>query len=180
MTAPTKPTGVQAYQVVLYSRALHPELFELKGRRVLEHADYELESWLMPGAHLLRLGRGDQCITELVTDREGDLPDTGIVTAFLCAGERDYEHKFERGKVTYMTTVQTESLSENLYLSTFREMRKHAVDNESLSHEWEDTAGPNLSVLDSQRINNEVHVQSYHLIASAGFVLRTQSIFEIE
>jgi len=179
MTAPTKPTGVQAYQVVLYSRALHPELFELKGRNVLQHADYELESWLMPGAHLLRLGRGELCITELVTDREGDLPDTGIVTAFLCAGERDYEHKFERGGVTYMTTVQTETLSENLYLSTFREMRAHARDNESIAHQWDDASGPNLSLLDVQRINNELHVQSYHLIAHAAFVLRTQSIFEI-
>jgi hypothetical protein len=43
---------------------------------------------------------------------------------------------------------------------------------------WSDSAGrPNLSLIDTQRYNEEVHVQSYHLRSDCSLVLRTQSIF---
>src|SRR6266404_1363214 len=99
MSLPVKSPSLQSYQVLLYNRALHPEVFPLKGRRVIHQGTYEFEVWIMSGAHLLRFESGG-----------------------LCAGERDFEHRFTRDKVTYMTTVQTETLSENLYLATYEEM----------------------------------------------------------
>jgi hypothetical protein len=45
-------------------------------------------------------------------------------------------------------------------------------------HHFSDSVGPCLSMLDIQRYNGEVHVQSYHLLAHPGLVLRTQTIFE--
>ena len=33
-------------------------------------------------------------------------------------------------------------------------------------------------MLDMQRYHREVHVQSYHLVAQGGIVVRTQTIFE--
>lgn len=178
MTLPLKPNSLQSYQTVLYGRALHPEFFPLKGRRVLRHGNYELELWIMSGSHLLRFERGPLVASELVTDQDGNLPDAGVVTAFLCAGERDFEHRFERHGVVYMTSVQTESLSDNLYESTMEELREFAQENEALVHRWEDEAGPCVSILDAQTYNRETHVQAYHMVAHGGVVLRTQSIFE--
>lgn len=178
MTTPTRPNSLQTYQTVLYSRALHPELFALRGRRVVRHGAYELEAWVMPGSHLLRFEFGPLCACELVTDREDSLPDTGVVAAFLCAGEREFEHRFEPQRVTYMTNVQTETLSENLYWATLNEMNDYAREVDALVYSWEDDAGPNLSVIDTQRYSREVHIQAYHLQAHGGLVLRTQSIFE--
>ena len=60
--------STQSYQVVLYNRALHPELFDLRDRKVTTHGRYELESWLMPGNHVLRFGLGDLCLSELVIE----------------------------------------------------------------------------------------------------------------
>src|ERR1043165_3785276 len=122
MSLPLKPNSLQSYQVVLYNRALHPELFTLKGRKVVRHGCYEFETWAMPGAHLLRFEKGGLCACELVSGDEAKLPQSGMVSAFLCAGERDFEHRFEKDRVVYMTTVQTETLSENLYIATFDEM----------------------------------------------------------
>jgi len=169
----------QSYQVVLYRRALHPELFDLRDRRVVGMGEYELESWIMPGNHVLRFGFGELCASELVIDREDDLPSTGVVTAFPCAGEKDYEHLFEAERVNYLVTVQTEVLSEKLYLSTHREMTEHVRENESQTFAWDCDSGPNLSILDVQAFHSEVHIQSFHLVASGGFVLRTQTIFEM-
>ncbi|MFI4893712.1 MAG: hypothetical protein ACIAQ0_09815, partial [Phycisphaerales bacterium JB058] len=72
----------------------------------------------------------------------------------------------------------TETLSENLYLTTHREMVEHIGENGSQSIGWDSEAGPNLSVLDVQAMASEVHIQAYHLVAQGGFVLRTQAIFE--
>ncbi|MFG0327495.1 MAG: hypothetical protein ACF8SC_09555 [Phycisphaerales bacterium JB037] len=169
--------SLQSYQTILYDRALHPELFDLRSRREIRHQAYEAEAWLMPAGHLIRFEHGGTCGCELVTDQEVGLPETGVVSAFLCAGERDFEHSFKNSKVRYMTTVTTETLSENLYLSTLDEMREHVRLGDSLHCAWED-GGPCLSVLDLQRFAREIHAQSYHLIAREGLVLRTQSIFE--
>lgn len=173
-----KPNLLQSHQVVLYSRALHPELFSLKGRKLLSHGEYELEAWVMPGQHLLRFSHKAACLTELVTDQDRSVPSQGIVSAFLCTSERDYEHAFPESKVTYMTTVTTEALSQNLYQSTYEEMLDLARRNQALAHKWQDEAGKCLSVIDAQRMTREVHIQTYHMLASGGLVLRTQTIFE--
>lgn len=178
MSLPAKSNSLQSYQAILYDRALHPELFALKGRKVVKHGGYELEAWVMPGSHLLRFEHHKLCCCELVTDQEDNLPANGVVTAFLCAGEREFEHRFSGEGVIYMTSVQTETLSENLYAATYKEMAGFAADVEALVHRWDDETGQCLSILDVQRFNSEVHIQSYHLIAQGGIVLRTQTIFE--
>jgi hypothetical protein len=178
MSVPVKSNSLQTYQTILYNRALHPEFFPLKGRRVIRRSRYELELWVMAGSHLLRFEHGTMVASELVTDQEGNLPDQGVVTAFLCAGERDFEHRFDSSRVTYMTTVQTETLSENLYLATYKEMLALAKESDALAYEWQDEVGKCLSMLDMQQFNREVHVQAYHLMAMGGLVLRTQTLFE--
>jgi hypothetical protein len=178
MNLPTKTNVLQTYQVILYNRALHPDAVGLKGRRVVKHGEYELEAWILPGTHMLRFDYHTLCASELLTDLEKPAPLQGQVSAFLCAGERDFEHRFVKDRVTYMTTVQTETLSDSLYAATLEEMADHARANRSLSHAWDDENGKCLSLLDIQRMAKQVHIQTYHLIASASLVLRTQSIFE--
>jgi len=178
MNVPTKSNVLQTYQVVLYNKALHPEFFPLKGRRVVNQGGYELETWVMPGSHVLRFEYKTLCACELLTDQDRNLPAAGVVRAFLCAGEHDFEHDFTKDKVTYLTTVQTEILSENLYNSTYQELKNFARESGALTHTWADDAGRCLSMVDVQRFNTEVHAQSYHLVASAGLVLRAQTIFE--
>lgn len=170
--------ATQAYQTLLYERALHPELFQLQERTMLFGRGFEIEVWLMAGSHLFRFERGRSCASELVIDRESGLPAKGCLMAFPCAGEREYEHRFSDWSAGYMTSVQTETLSENLFRSTYREMSAHAKANESIVHRWMSDAGQNLSLVDAQVLCGEVHLQAYHLIADGGFVLRTQSLFE--
>ena len=188
MTSHSSPSrsagGVQNFQLLLYRKALHPELFGLKGRREIKHNAYELEGWVMAGAHLLRFkypaaqAAGFTCC-ELVTMQEDSLPVKAGVTSFPCAGEHEFEHDFGPERVRYITAVQTEQLSENLYKSTYDEMIDLAKETNAVIHKWSDDQGRKyLSMLDLQRLNKEVHAQSYHLMANTGLVLRTQTIFE--
>lgn len=168
----------QTFHFALYHRALHPELFELRGRRVVRHETYELESWVFPGGHALRFGSGNACYSEVVSPNELALPETAPLSAFPCIGEHDVDQHFPRDQVGYITTIQSEQLGENLYLATFDEMRDYAREADAMMHRWDDEAGPNMSIVDIQRFSREVHAQGYHLLARGGTVLRTQTIFE--
>lgn len=172
------PINLQAYRLILYKRALHPELFKVKGRRVIAYNGYEFEGWIMPGSHLLRFQFENQCGTELITDLEDGIPDRGIVAALPCAGERDHDQAFG-DKVKYCSTVQTEQLPESLYRATYQELTGFAKEGQAMVHTWlDDDGGKCASILDIQRFRKEIHAQAYHLIASGGVVLRSQSIFE--
>lgn len=172
------PNVDQAFAFGLFNRALHPELFDLRARRVVRHEGYELECWVLSGGHALRFGSGSACYSEVVCSGEGLLPESNRVTSFSCAGEHDVDEHFAKDKVAYITTIQTEQLGENLYLATFEEMHDYAREAEAMVHRWDDMSGPNMSIVDIQRFNKEVHAQAYHLLASTGIVLRTQTIFE--
>ena len=168
----------QAFAFGLYNRALHPEFFELRNRRVVRHAGWELESWIVNGGHALRFGNGSVCYSEVICQNENPLPTSNAVTSFLCGGEHDLDETFEQDKLGYITTIQSESLGENLYRATFEEMLDYAAEAEAQVSRWDSPSGQSMSIIDVQRFHKEVHAQCYHLFAQGGIVLRTQTIFE--
>ncbi len=180
MSIQPKATTLQAYSMFLYRNALHPEFFGIDGRRRIEHGEYDFEAWIFRGGHALRFQHEEQCLSELITDQVGQLPDRGLISTLPCAGERDHDAAFGE-RLVYMTSMQTELLSDHLYLGTYDEMLEHGRDFNGLLSVWtDDSHKPNLSLLDMQRFNDQVHVQSYHLRSDCGLVLRTQSIFQVK
>lgn len=179
MNSSTKVTSLlQSYRLVIYKRALHPELFKVRNRLTISHGMYEFEGWVMPGGHVLRFQHNDECVSELVTAQDSGLPERGVVGAYPCAGEHDYEQSFG-DSLKYVATVQTETLSDNLYTATYNELIAFAREVDAATHTWIDPdAGKCASILDVQRFKREIHAQAYHLCAAGGLVLRSQTIFE--
>jgi hypothetical protein len=164
--------------MVLFRAALHPEFFQIEGRKRIEHGEYEFEAWMFRGGHAARFEYGDLCVTEVITEEPTRLPDRGLVATLPCAGERDHEEDIAE-KVAFITSIQTETLSDHLYLSTYNELLEHGRNCDGLMKVWTDEQDkPNLSMLDMQRYAEEVHIQAYHLRSDCGLVLRTQTIFQ--
>jgi hypothetical protein len=177
--ASSKSTSLQAYTMLVYRKPLHPEFFGIEGRRRIDQDDFEFEGWIFPGGQVARFQSGNVTVCEVVTDQVENLPEKGLAANLPCAGERDYENTFG-DLVTYMTTMQTETLSEHLYESTYREMLDHArISNSLVFMPERGHSRPELSLLGMQRYRTEVHVQGYHLRADCGLVLRTQSLFKL-
>jgi hypothetical protein len=62
-------------------------------------------------------------------------------------------------------------------------MVAYVDDTGAMSHDWLQPGvtmggGKCLSVLEVHRYPREIHVQSFHLVADGGLVLRSQTIFE--
>lgn len=180
MTIPPKTNSLQSYTMLLYRKALHPEFFGIEGRKRIENLGLEAEAWIFKGGHSIRFQQDRLCLCEVVTDLPHSLPERGLCTNVACAGEHDHEEEVS-DKLSFMTTVQTETLAEHLYLGTYKEMLVHGRENESLVVSWNDesTGKPNLSLVDLQRYRTEIHTQSWHLRSDCGLVLRTQSMFQL-
>lgn len=175
-----KSSNTQMFRLTLYRRALHPELFELNARRTDRHGDYEVETWLAQAGHVVRFTVAGQCLTEAVLEQSDHLPENGLIHALPCIGEKDYDLE-PTGDIGYVTTIQTETLTDNLYTATYREMLDFADEAGAMVHRFGDEHGgtPSLSVIDVQKYKAEFHLQTYHLVGTTGLVLRTQSIFEV-
>ena len=171
-------TSLQAYHTLLYRVPLHPEFFRIEAREKSSHTNYGFESWLFKGGHAFRFELDDLSVTEIVTPEPGIIPERGLVTSLPCAGEKDHESEIA-DRVTYVTSIQTETLSDHLYQGTYREMLEHGRMSEGLLKVWEEGGPPNLSLIEHQRYADEVHIQGYHLRSDCLMVLRTQSIFQI-
>lgn len=180
MTFPSRTSSLQAYNMLLFRNAIHPEFFQIGGRRRIRHGEYEFESWIFQGGHVLRFEFDSVCMTEVVTDLSDRLPDRGLITTLPCAGEKDHDEQIA-DHIIYMTSMQTETLSDHLYISTYNELLEHGRACEGLSTIWTDELGRNnLSLIDMQRFADQVHVQAYHCRSDCSLVLRTQSIFQIK
>ncbi len=180
MSLSSKTSSLQAYNLALFRGALHPEFFQIEGRARIVHGDYEFEAWIFRGGHAIRFEHHGLCICEVVSEGLDTLPERGLVTALPCAGEKDHEAEFA-DRVVYLTSMQTETLTDHLYLSTYNEMLEHGRMGDCLMSVWTDELGkPNMSLLDVQRYGEEVHVQTYHIRSDCGLILRTQSVFQVK
>ena len=181
MSFQSKVSSLQSYNMLLYRNAVHPEFFGIDGRRRIEHGEYEFEAWIFRGGHVLRFEHDGQCMTEVISDQLDTLPERGQSGVFPCAGEKDHESTMG-DNVVYMTSMQTELLTDHLYLGTYNEMVEHGRKYDGLMSVWteEQHGKPSLSLLEMQRFAEEVHVQSYHLRSDCGLVLRTQTIFKLK
>jgi len=174
-----KSSCAQIFRLMVYRRALHPELFNFQGRSSYSHGDYEAECWIIPCGHVVRFQVDNDLVTETMIENGDHLPELGLVHVLPCLGEKEFELGPE-GRLHYMTTVQIEALTDSLYQSTSDEMRDFAAEAGALSFSSKAKDGStNFSVLDAQKYKREFHIQSYHLIGPLKLVVRTQSIFEV-
>lgn len=179
MSLQSRTTTLQSYTMLVYRKALHPEFFGIEGRQHIANDGMDFEGWIFRGGHSARFQIDGLCVSEVVIDQTDHLPERGLVSSLPCAGEKDFEERFSKHLV-YMTSMQTETLSDHLYLSTYKEMIEHARESDAIMSAWTDDNGrPNLSLLDVQRYRTEVHLQGYHLRSDCGLILRTQSLFQI-
>eukprot|EP00400_MALV-I_sp_L67-5_P000702 gene702-883_t len=137
----------------------------------------DFEGWIFRGGHVARFQIDGQCVCEVLIENTEPLPERGLVTTLPCAGEKDFEEQFSK-RLVYMTSMQTETLSEHLFLSTYKEMIEHARESDAIMSAWTDELGrPNLSLMDMQRYRNEVHLQGYHLRSDCGLATRSPAFF---
>ena len=87
-------------QFVLYSRALHPELFDIYHHdHHMVKDGYEAQIWITGVSHLIGFYHGDSAVTELIAETSAPLPRRGKLAVLPCRGEKERQVEDIAGEV---------------------------------------------------------------------------------
>ncbi len=179
--APTHniPNNLPAFRLMVYRKALRPKYFTVEKQINIRHSEYKLVAWIARGEHMIRFFFNEQNVVEAISAADRKYPDAGQLTSVPCAGERDFQTQVGKS-IGYIASAQTEVIAENLYCETLQDMQAQKQEDNTIFVEWPepDSRHNSLSMLSLQRYRGEIHTQSWHLDATTGLILRTQTIFE--
>lgn len=176
----TKQRRSGGLTLLLYGKALHPELFKILGSEQVARRAYEADIWLVDGGHVIMFTAGKNTLSEVIVTGNAPLADRGLIQTIPCRGEK-YHEMTNGGNIRYMISTQEEQLTQTLYDATKHEIHSYATKRELMMAELPATtdAGATLSVLDIERRSHELLVQSFHLFDENQMVIKTQAIFEV-
>lgn len=176
----TKQRRSGGLTLLLYQKALHPELFKILASEQVSRRAYDADIWLVDGGHVIMFAAGKNTLAEVIVTNNAPLTDRGLLQSIPCRGEK-YHEMTAGGNIRYMISTQEEQLTQTLYDATKHEIASYAAKRELMTGETPATpeAGGSLSVLDIERRSHELLVQSFHLFDDTLMVIKTQAIFEV-
>ncbi|HVT90003.1 MAG TPA: DUF2617 family protein [Tepidisphaeraceae bacterium] len=176
----TKQRRSGGLTLLLYQKALHPELFKILASEQVARRAYEADIWLVEGGHVIMFTAGKNTLAEVIVMSHAPLTDRGLLQSIPCRGEK-YHEMTAGGNIRYMISTQEEQLTQTLYDATKHEISSYASKRELMTAETPATqeTGGALSVLDIERRSHELLVQSFHLFDENQMVIKTQAIIEV-
>ncbi len=172
---------VSQLRLLLYSRPLHPELFDIHREHRITKDKYEAQIWITGASHLIAFHRDDSTVTELIADASAMLPDRGRMAVMRLRGEKDHEIEYN-GRIRHMMSFQVETMSQRLYESVHADLTD-GFDKCELFLEFPQWRTGNLpapfTFIDYEAKQGHLHVFAYHAFPEELTIIKTQSIFEL-
>ncbi len=163
----------------LYSRPLHPELFEVHREQIIHRDDYHATVRITDACHLISWQFDNACLTEAIAHRENPLPAKRRLLACRVAGERDEKMQFAPN-VVYQTSVAVEQLGPDVFHRVHDELEIDAQ-RRGIFHNFRPHHRLALSPLSHIAIEaraKSLLVQTFHTFPDDCAILKSQSLFE--
>jgi len=171
---------VESLRYYLFSRPLHPELFDIfHGHQICRPA-YEAQVWVTGCTHVISFFRGDQTLVEVTADSGLELPSRGLLVEMPFRGERDHERKRFDG-INYMMNFQVERMSPDVYSRTHHDLARVGARRGLFVPfpNWMSRSLTPFSYIDYEAKPNQLHVMTFHAFPGDLAIVKTQSIFEL-
>jgi hypothetical protein len=169
--------GELTYQ--LYSRALHPELFEVRATRILAQPAYVLLLRICEAGHLVEVRWKGETITEVNCDGKRDLTHRGRCLSTKVAGARDVEAHPLPG-VSFQASMQLEKLDTEVFERVTQEFQNDRKDA-TVSHVFgtRNRLQPQaVSLVFADCSPRSIVVHAFHSFPDDFAIVRTQSLYE--
>ena len=166
---------------LLYSRPLHPELFEVVREQRVQRDDCLANVCITDTCHLVEWQHGKVCLTELVTTVDNLLPQKRRLLACRLRGERTETIQCAPA-VVYQTSVTVERLQPEVYSRIHEELEGDAL-RRGIFHNFRPHDRLALSPISHIAIEARASgllVQAFHTFPDDCTVLKTQSLFEFK
>lgn len=172
---------ISSLRFLLFSRPLHPELFDIYCDHRIVKPSYEAQIWVTGCTHVIGFYRGDTSLVEVTADAAGMLPTRGLELELPFRGERDHERK-QIGGINYMMNFQVETMSPMVYTKIHHDLASQGAHRGLFVPfpQWMTRAPLTpFSFIDYTARPNELHVFTFHAFPEDLTLVKTQSIFEL-
>jgi hypothetical protein len=163
----------------LYSRALHPELFDTLAFRRVERDGYVLSVRITPAGHVLTWDTATTHLTEVTATRDQELPASGFVIRHRFHGERSDAFR-PAPDVTYQMSSQVEVLTPELFWHVHEEILADGLKRGLLHHfaHHNRLALSPLGFVTIEGRKSSLSVATFHTFPDEFTIVKTQSLIE--
>src|ERR1700743_1450429 len=83
----TKQRRSGGLTLLLYQRALHPELFKILATEKVSRRAYDADIWLVEGGHVVTFTAGKTALTEVIATNHDPILERNLLQSIPCRGE---------------------------------------------------------------------------------------------
>jgi hypothetical protein len=171
----------------LYGRSLHPELFDIFVEREIYRDFYAATFWVIGSSHVVTFSAGRRILTEIVADRDLELPVQFKIGAFRFGHNPQSRFRYDDG-VAYDARFDYHVCKDrDAFARKLRDI-KHTVVANGVYHVFDDgPAGgagenarlPTVTAVGFSPQQRSLNVRTYHTFPEELTVIETHSRWEV-
>lgn len=164
----------------LFGQEVHPELFEVCARRLVERDQYSLEINITPDGHAIRFWHDNLVLTEVNASAHHPLPTLQELLKHPIAGKQKNQLRFA-DRIDYQTCVEIETVNPKLFVAVQQQLDQK-VDTHGLVHRF----GANgrlkfgaISYIHVQSFMEHVLIRAFHTFPDLSAVVTSETRFSV-
>ena len=164
----------------LYSRSLHPELFQTFKTRTVTRGGYEATVDITGVGHTICFRYGKTILTEVATSANYPLPKTRCMLRQRLCGEHQQRIEY-REQVSYEVNFQLEPLDPSVFWA-FQQELAFESEREGMVHVFDTTGRVSLGAVSYMNVesrNSSLLVQTFHTFPEEYAIIKLQSQFQL-
>jgi hypothetical protein len=164
----------------LFSRSVHPELFDVYAHLAVRQGSYSAALYICDAGHVVAFHHNGKTLCEVTTSADRPLPHNRQVLGRRLKGHRDESVEHDGG-ILYHVSFQVEQLDAEVFMQCHEELLMDAA-RSRMSHSFAPTsrlAPAPLSVIQTEERPHSLLVHAFHTFPDNRAVVKTQSLFEV-
>lgn len=177
---PTRIASRNTYQLLLIHGGYDLVWLDPPARRWSQSQfGYSLIVQVSRGRHAFTLYHSDTEVSEVLCHRGFVALNSVAACSITPRSEPDSIPPVYLGHVRVHANLESESLSSREYNETLADLITHGEAHRAQIAVWLDCHGKNVSIVLVRMLRREVQAEAYHLSASTGLVIRTQTNYAL-
>ena len=164
----------------LYSRSLHPELFQIHQTNIIERSGYWAKIEITNTGHIVSWRSPGATLTEAAASAQHPLPQRRRLKSYRLKGKgRDRVEC--RGGVIYQAAYQLETVDPNLFW-TFQETLAREGEQDGLLHCFESSgrmALGALSFIHTESRCRSLKIRAFHTFPDDCAIVKSETLFQL-
>jgi hypothetical protein len=165
----------------LYGRSLHPELFDIFVEREVYRDNYAATFWIIGASHAVSFRAGRRILTEIVADRDTDLPVQFKIGAFRFGHNPQSRFRYDDG-IAYDARFDYHTCAdEDEFRRKLRDIKQAVIAN-GVYHVFDEDSSsrlPTVTALGFTPREKSLNVRTFHTFPEELTVIETHSRWEV-